>query len=61
MYAVSNNRRGTAYSSRIIADAFRMAGKTGTSQVRNITAGDAPRACAATRICRGNSATTRSS
>ena len=37
MYAVSNDRRGTAYSSRIVEDAFRMAGKTGTSQVRNIT------------------------
>ncbi|WP_306112810.1 MULTISPECIES: penicillin-binding protein 2 [unclassified Roseovarius] len=37
MYAVSNNRRGTAYRSRIIEDAFKMAGKTGTSQVRNIT------------------------
>ncbi|MEM9551702.1 MAG: penicillin-binding protein 2 [Pseudomonadota bacterium] len=37
MYAVSNDRRGTAYGSRIIEDAFRMAGKTGTSQVRNIT------------------------
>ncbi|MDX1780775.1 MAG: penicillin-binding protein 2 [Thalassovita sp.] len=40
MYAVSNNRRGTAYRSRIIEDAFRMAGKTGTSQVRNITAAE---------------------
>lgn len=40
MYAVSNERRGTAYGSRIIADAFRMAGKTGTSQVRNITAAE---------------------
>ena len=38
MYAVSNDRRGTAYRSRIIADGMRMAGKTGTSQVRNITA-----------------------
>lgn len=38
MYAVSNHRKGTAYGSRIIEDAFRMAGKTGTSQVRNITA-----------------------
>lgn len=38
MYAVSNHKRGTAYRSRIIEDAFRMAGKTGTSQVRNITA-----------------------
>ena len=38
MYDVSNHRRGTAYGSRIIEDAFRMAGKTGTSQVRRITA-----------------------
>jgi len=37
MYSVSNDRRGTAYGSRIIDDTFRMAGKTGTSQVRNIT------------------------
>ena len=37
MFEVSNNRRGTAYRSRIIDDAYRMAGKTGTSQVRNIT------------------------
>ncbi|MGV6805877.1 MAG: penicillin-binding protein 2 [Ruegeria sp.] len=37
MFKVSNDRRGTAYRSRIIADEFRMAGKTGTSQVRNIT------------------------
>ncbi|NHQ74588.1 penicillin-binding protein 2 [Roseovarius gahaiensis] len=43
MHAVSNNRRGTAYSSRIIEDAFRMAGKTGTSQVRNITAAERAR------------------
>ncbi len=40
MFAVSNHRRGTAYSSRIIEDAVRMAGKTGTSQVRNITAAE---------------------
>jgi len=40
MHAVSNTRRGTAYGSRIIEDAFRMAGKTGTSQVRNITAAE---------------------
>ncbi|NSX54081.1 penicillin-binding protein 2 [Parasulfitobacter algicola] len=38
MYAVSNDRKGTAYGSRIVEDAFRMAGKTGTSQVRRITA-----------------------
>lgn len=35
MFEVSNSRRGTAYRSRIIDDQFRMAGKTGTSQVRN--------------------------
>ena len=40
MFAVSNDRRGTAYRARIIDDAFRMAGKTGTSQVRNITAAE---------------------
>ncbi|MFW2588957.1 penicillin-binding protein 2 [Sagittula sp. SSi028] len=33
MYSVSNDRRGTAYSSRIIADNMRLAGKTGTAQV----------------------------
>ncbi|CUH77934.1 penicillin-binding protein 2 [Tropicibacter naphthalenivorans] len=43
MFAVSNNRRGTAYGSRIIADEMRMAGKTGTSQVRNITAAERAR------------------
>ncbi len=37
MYDVSNHNRGTAYRSRIIEDRFRMAGKTGTSQVRRIT------------------------
>ncbi len=47
MFDVSNNRRGTAYGSRIIEDAYRMAGKTGTSQVRNITA--AERAAGVTR------------
>ena len=40
MYAVSNDRRGTAYRSRVIDDAARIAGKTGTSQVRNITAAE---------------------
>ena len=40
MYSVVNERRGTAYGSRIIADSARMAGKTGTSQVRNITAAE---------------------
>ena len=43
MFSVSNNRRGTAYGSRIIEDAYRMAGKTGTSQVRDITAAERAR------------------
>ncbi|KJZ18345.1 penicillin-binding protein 2 [Loktanella sp. S4079] len=38
MVDVCNNRRGTAYGSRIIADEYKMAGKSGTSQVRRITA-----------------------
>ncbi|MEM8555134.1 MAG: penicillin-binding protein 2 [Pseudomonadota bacterium] len=37
MYAVNNHRKGTAYRSRVIDDTMRIAGKTGTSQVRNIT------------------------
>ncbi|MGF1445376.1 MAG: penicillin-binding protein 2 [Pikeienuella sp.] len=37
MFDVINNRRGTAWASRIADPANRMAGKTGTSQVRNIT------------------------
>jgi penicillin-binding protein 2 len=40
MFAVVNDRAGTAYGSRIIDDRMRMAGKTGTSQVRNITAAE---------------------
>ncbi|MDO6728453.1 penicillin-binding protein 2 [Marinovum sp. 2_MG-2023] len=43
MFSVSNNRRGTAYSARIQAEDMRMAGKTGTSQVRNITAAERAR------------------
>jgi len=38
MFAVNNERGGTAYSVRINDKAMRMAGKTGTSQVRRITA-----------------------
>ena len=38
MFDVVNDRRGTAYGSRTVDDAIRMAGKTGTSQVRRITA-----------------------
>ena len=40
MFAVTNARRGTAWDSRIVDDALRYAGKTGTSQVRNITAAE---------------------
>ena len=40
MFDVVNDRRGTAYGSRIIEESMRMAGKTGTSQVRNITAAE---------------------
>ena len=43
MFEVSNVRRGTAYGSRILPDDMRMAGKTGTSQVRNITAAERAR------------------
>ena len=43
MFDVSNSRRGTAYGSRIADDTMRMAGKTGTSQVRNITAAERAR------------------
>lgn len=43
MEAVMNSARGTARSSRIIAEEWRMAGKTGTSQVRNITAAERAR------------------
>ncbi len=37
MYDVVNHQRGTAYGKRFNADGVRMAGKTGTSQVRRIT------------------------
>ncbi len=43
MFDVSNARSGTAYSSRIVDDTMRMAGKTGTSQVRNITVAERAR------------------
>ncbi|GGA94005.1 penicillin-binding protein 2 [Allosediminivita pacifica] len=35
MYAVSNDRRGTGYGSRVIGDDMRIAGKSGTAQVLN--------------------------
>ncbi|MEJ6403806.1 penicillin-binding protein 2 [Yoonia sp. 2307UL14-13] len=37
MFDVCNHRRGTAYGSRILDEPHKMAGKTGTSQVRRIT------------------------
>lgn len=40
MFAVINTERGTAFSSRIVAASMAMAGKTGTSQVRNISASE---------------------
>jgi penicillin-binding protein 2 len=40
---VVNDRRGTGYRSRVIAEGVRMAGKSGTSQVRNITAAERAR------------------
>ncbi len=40
MYRVNNHGRGTAYSSRVEDQAYLIAGKTGTSQVRNITAAE---------------------
>lgn len=43
MDAVMNGKRGTASRSRILLDEWRVAGKTGTSQVRNITAAERAR------------------
>ncbi len=43
MFAVGNEQRGTAYGSRIDDETMLMAGKTGTSQVRNITAAERAR------------------
>ncbi len=43
MFAVGNEQRGTAYRSRIADETMRMSGKTGTSQVRNITAAERAR------------------
>jgi penicillin-binding protein 2 len=47
MYDVSNHSRGTAYRTRIAVEEFKMAGKTGTSQVRRIS--PAERAAGVTR------------
>ncbi|MCW1934437.1 penicillin-binding protein 2 [Pararhodobacter zhoushanensis] len=40
MFEVSNSQRGTAYASRIVDEAMRMSGKTGSSQVFSITAAE---------------------
>ena len=43
MWSVSNGQRGTAARSRIVTEGLEMAAKTGTSQVRNITAAERAR------------------
>jgi len=43
MFAVMNSQRGTAYGSRIAEASMVFAGKTGTSQVRNISAAERAR------------------
>nr|WP_152828719.1 penicillin-binding protein 2 [Fertoeibacter niger] len=43
MFAVINSQRGTGYSTRIADDTLVMAGKSGTSQVRNISAAERAR------------------
>lgn len=40
MWEVNNDRRGTAYASRVDVSEYGIAGKTGTSQVRNISAAE---------------------
>lgn len=40
MFRVNNHQRGTAYNARVEEAALSIAGKTGTSQVRNITAAE---------------------
>jgi hypothetical protein len=62
MWQVNNDRRGTAYGSRVMEEAYLVAGKTGTSQVRNITTAEREAGRdLATRTCPGNGATTRCS
>ncbi|MGE5198573.1 MAG: penicillin-binding protein 2 [Rhodospirillaceae bacterium] len=43
LYDTVNGRSGTAWRSRIVAEGMEMSGKTGTSQVRNITAAERAR------------------
>jgi hypothetical protein len=62
LHETVNGRSGTAWRSRIVAEGMEMAGKTGTSQVRNITAAERARGVVSrTNSCRGSGATTRSS
>ncbi|MGB8621517.1 MAG: penicillin-binding protein 2, partial [Paracoccaceae bacterium] len=43
MHDVSNSRHGTGYRTRVVAEGIQIAGKSGTSQVRNITAAERAR------------------
>ena len=43
MFSVINSQRGTGYSARIADDTLLMAGKSGTSQVRNISTAERAR------------------
>jgi penicillin-binding protein 2 len=43
MVAVMNGKAGTARSARVVAEGVQMAGKTGTAQVRNISAAERER------------------
>lgn len=43
MFSVSNNRRGTGYRTRVAEETMRLAGKSGTSQVRSITTAERAR------------------
>ncbi|MFZ9134224.1 MAG: penicillin-binding transpeptidase domain-containing protein, partial [Gemmobacter sp.] len=43
MSDATNTREGTAWAARVVDPALRIAGKTGTSQVRNITAAERAR------------------
>lgn len=43
MFSVSNNRRGTGYRTRVVEETMRLAGKSGTSQVRSITTAERAR------------------
>ncbi|MEL6953442.1 MAG: penicillin-binding protein 2 [Pseudomonadota bacterium] len=40
MFRVTNHERGTAFNARVESESLAIAGKTGTSQVRNITAAE---------------------